>query len=268
MYPIYIVSKGRYENPLTARLFKRYDINFKIVIEPHEYNNYISTIDEKNILVLPFSNLGKGSFPARNWVWGHSISEYRSKRHWVFDDNIRNFVRLNNGERININPVEAIKSLEYFTDRYKNIAISGFNYRYFVTKKTNKPFVFNTHVYSAILVLNELPFRWRLKYNEDVDLCLQALTKKWCTVLFNAYLIEKISTSAKMKGGNQDELYKGNDPKLKLLKVKSLETIWPDYVKVVVRFNRPHHYVNWKQFNNVPKKVNNTEKIRRTKRTP
>jgi hypothetical protein len=59
-----------------------------------------------------------------------------------------------------------------------------------------------------------------------------------------------ISTSLKMKGGNQDELYKGNDPKKKLLKAKMLEAQWPQYAKTVIRFNRIHHFVDWKVFKN------------------
>ena len=33
-----------------------------------------------------------------------------------------------------------------------------------------------------------------------------------------------------------------------MLKSKSLEMIWPQYVKVVQRFNRPHHQVSWNKF--------------------
>lgn len=49
-------------------------------------------------------------------------------------------------------------------------------------------------------------------------------------------------------GGNQTELYKGNAPIKNLLKAKTLEAVWPQYVKTVIRFNRHHHYVDWKVF--------------------
>lgn len=61
-------------------------------------------------------------------------------------------------------------------------------------------------------------------------------------------MINKVSTQAKMKGGNQTELYKGNAKEKKILKAKMLETVWPQYVKTVIRFNRPHHFVDWKVF--------------------
>ena len=79
-YPIYIISKGRHESRLTAKALEKIGINYRIVIEPQEFDLYASVIDEKKILVLPFSNLGQGSIPARNWVWEHSISEGH-KRH-------------------------------------------------------------------------------------------------------------------------------------------------------------------------------------------
>jgi hypothetical protein len=98
-----------------------------------------------------------------------------------------------------------------------------------------------------MLTDNNLPFRWRLKYNEDVDLCLNALHSGYNTILLNAILILKVSTVAKLKGGNQTELYKGNSYDKKVLKVKVLQEMWPQYVQAVNRFGRPHHYVNWKK---------------------
>ena len=29
------------------------------------------------------------------------------------------------------------------------------------------------------------------------------------------------------------------------MKARSLEEIWPQYAETKIRFNRPHHYVNW-----------------------
>lgn len=258
-YPIYIVSKGRHDNHQTAYKLLNEGIDFKIVVEPQEYDLYCENIESKYVLKLPFSNLGLGSFPARNFCWEHSIANGFEK-HFLFDDNISSFARLNNGKRIyNYSPKECLISLEKLTDKYSNIAISGFNYAGFVTKTTSKPFTINTHVYSGMLIRNNLPYRWRLKYNEDVDLCLQALDGGWCTVLLNAFLIDKTSTAMKMRGGNQSELYKNNDVKMKALKASSLKAMWPQYAEVKYRFGRPHHYVSWGKHFQHPliKRINN-----------
>ena len=110
------------------------------------------------------------------------------------------------------------------------------------------PFKNNCHVYSAMLIKNDLPYRWRLKYNEDVDLCLQVLHNGGSTVSCVYYLADKISTATKMKGGDQTEVYQGNAPKKNLLKAKMLEAVWPQYAKTVIRFGRHHHLIDWKQF--------------------
>jgi hypothetical protein len=243
-YPIYIVSKGRADTSLTARCLEKENIDFLVAVEPQEYDEYARALGTNRVLKLPFENLGVGSFPARNYCWEHSIKNGFTK-HFLFDDNIYGFCRLNNGTRKKCTARESLVTLQDFTDRYVNIGMSGFNYRYFVCKETKKPFFLNTHVYSGMLINNQVPFRWRLKYNEDVDLNLQLLHNKWCTVLLNAFLINKVSTSTKMKGGNQTELYQNNDEGKKALKSSSLKSVWPQYVDVIRRFGRPHHHVAW-----------------------
>lgn len=86
-YPVYIISKGRWESRLTSRALERINVPYHIVIEPQEYKQYAAVINPAKIFVLPFSNLGQGSIPARNWVWEHSIS-MGVERHWILDDNI------------------------------------------------------------------------------------------------------------------------------------------------------------------------------------
>ena len=85
-------------NRLTSRALEEMGVDYKIVIEPQELKEYAAVIDPKKILVLPFSNLGQGSIPARNWVWEHSIS-IGAERHWILDDNIEAFNRLNRNKK-------------------------------------------------------------------------------------------------------------------------------------------------------------------------
>lgn len=246
-YPVYIISKGRHEKTLTADYFERCNVPYLIVVEPQEYDMYVAKLGEKRVLKLPFSNLGLGGYPARNYCWEHSIST-GAKKHWIFDDNIRGFAKWINGKkRPYENGADALNYVERFSDKH-NVCIAGFEYRYFSSKPPKRPFKINCHVYSAMLIKNKIPFRWRLKYNEDVDLCLQVLHNGGSTASCVYYLSNKTTTAAKMKGGNQDDLYKGNDPKKKLLKAKMLEAQWPQYVKTVIRFNRYHHFVDWKVF--------------------
>jgi hypothetical protein len=248
-YPVYIISKGRSDCALTAQIFEKNGIDYFIAVEPQEAKQYQTNLGINRVIELPFSNLKLGSYPARNYCWEHSKTrgyEY----HWLFDDNIQDWKKWIDGKRRKCIDVEsALLYVEQYAKK-TNIDILGFEEPNFVVKPPKKPFKHNCHVYSAMLIKNSLPYRWRLKYNEDVDLCLQVLHNGGSTASCVYYMADKVSTAQKMKGGNQTELYQGNDPKKNLLKAKMLEAVWPQYVKTVIRFNRHHHLIDWKQFKN------------------
>ncbi|MCK9358020.1 MAG: hypothetical protein M0R22_12890 [Dehalococcoidia bacterium] len=188
-FPVYVISKGRADNCLTARFLARDGVPFKLVVEPQEVEAY-SRDFAPHLAVLPFSNLGLGSIPARNWVWEDAIAA-GAERHWILDDNIRDVQRPYKRKRIRCDSSVAMAAMEDFTCRYENVAIAGTNYVTFWTPDA-APFFRNVHVYSFMLIRNDLPFRWRGRYNEDTDLCLQVLSNGWCTILFNAFLAEKV----------------------------------------------------------------------------
>ena len=71
------------------------------------------------------------------------------------------------------------------------------------------PYYPNTRIYSCMLIKNDIPYRWRGRYNEDTDLSIRVLKDGWCTILFNAFLADKSQTMT-MKGGNTEDLYKIN----------------------------------------------------------
>ena len=243
-YPIYIPSKGRADCCYTAKCLDAGGVPFYLVVEPTEADAYAAQFGNDRLLVLPFYDLGQGSIPARNFIWDHAKAS-GAARHWVLDDNQRRFFRRYRGKRVQCDPGLALRICEDFTDRYENVAISGLNY-HFNAPDDRKilPVQVNCHVYSCILINTALPYRWRGRYNEDTDLCLQVLAAGWCTVLLNTFLVEKMRTMT-MKGGNTAQLYQG-DGRLRM--ARALERMWPGVVTVDRRFHRPQHVVNWKRF--------------------
>ena len=245
-YPLYIISKGRWERRLTADSLEEIGVPYRIVVEPQERDNYASVIDPEKILVLPFSNLGRGGIPARNWVWEHAKAS-GAKRHWILDDNIRRFYRLHRNKKIPIADGTCFRIIEQFCDRYTNVRLAGINYQW-LCKATDKvpPIYINTRIYSCLLIENDMPLeeKWRGRYNEDTDLSLRVMKAKDCTVMFNAFLCGKASTMT-MKGGNTDELYK-NDGR----KVMSDELVaqHPDVATTSWKFNRYQHHVDYRGF--------------------
>lgn len=247
-YPLYVISKGRADSRLTVKAFDEMAVPYRIVVEPQEYEAYAAVIDPQRIITTPFSNLGMGSIPVRNFVWEHAEAE-GFHRHWVVDDNIKAFYRYNRNLKVPVRSPAIFAAMEDFTDRYENIAISGPNYFMFQTRKTlSPPLYINTRVYSCILIDNRLPFRWRGRYNEDTDLSLRALKAGYCTILFQAFLAEKMTTMT-MHGGNTDDLYRQDsefDGRWEM--AESLRRQHPDVVKVTRKWGRWQHSVNYKPF--------------------
>ncbi len=251
-YPIYVISKGRWESRLTVKALLKRNIPHRVVIEPQEYDEYASVMPKENLLILPFSNLEQGSIPTRNWVWEHSISEGH-KWHWILDDNIRDFYRFNEAVRIRTDSGTTFKCIEDFVERYENIALAGMQYKMFavpIDSKAYPPYLLNTRIYSCILIKNDIPYRWRGRYNEDTDLSLRILKDGWCTVLFYAFLADKIATMT-MRGGNTEDLYKlDGQADGRLLMAQSLQQQHPDVVRITRKWGRWQHQVDYRPFKN------------------
>lgn len=244
-YPIYVPSKGRADTCLTPVFLARDGVPFYLVVEPDEVRAYAERFGRDCILTLPYKEAGS-VVPARNWIKAHATREGH-ERHWQLDDNIGWIGRRYRALRIPCDAGVALRACEDFTDRYENIAVAGLNYEMFLPNGVKyPPFYLNVHVYSCCLILNALSYRWRGRYNEDTDYCLQVLSGGWCTVLFNAFYVWKKWTM-QMRGGNTDALYQG-DGRLKMS--RALERLWPGVVETRRRFRRPQHYVrdSWRKF--------------------
>jgi hypothetical protein len=112
-FPIYIVSKGRWQRNPTSKMLEKMNVPFFIIVEKQEYKDYLNLVDKKKILILPqkykdnYDHFWKdddtrtGPGCARNYAWEHSIKNGH-KWHWVMDDNIESFERFNNNKKIRV----------------------------------------------------------------------------------------------------------------------------------------------------------------------
>ena len=272
-FPLYIVSKGRAKDRYTSKSLEHCGVPYHIVIEEQEYDEYAAVIDPKKILVLDkqyqkdyncFDDLGdsrsKGPGAARNFIWDHSVAAGYSW-HWVMDDNIKGFYRLNENLTVPVGDGAIFKCMEDFCLRYDNIAMAGPNYFKFASRNSvMPPYVINTRIYSCNLIRNDMAFRWRGRYNEDTDLSLRMLKAGWNTVQFNAFLQDKQNTQA-AKGGNTAEFYHAEGEKQKgdvyaaggtLAKSQMQVDMHPDVSKLVQKFGRWHHQVDYTRFKKNP----------------
>lgn len=254
-YPVYVISKNRSSTMYTSRSLNDMGVYHFIAVEPQDLASYAAALDYFSIttatlIELPFSNHGKGSGPARNFCWEHSI-EAGHKRHWILDDNIQDFYRLHENNRYRVKTPVFFRVMEDFVDRYKNIRLAGPRYRFFCSSDQKYPaFIKNTHIMSCILIDNSLDIRWRSKYNEDIDLSLRVLKDGGCTVLFNAFLQGKCATQT-VKGGNTEEVYnadKTDYTDTTYEKTITLVNLHPELVTAVERYGRWHHHVDYSSF--------------------
>lgn len=274
-FPVYIVSKGRYKKNPTSETLIEMNVPFYMIVEEQEYKEYCELVGAEKILILPQKYKDKydtfwkdddprtGPGPARNFAWEHSIKN-GFEWHWVMDDNIESFERFNKNMKVNCSDGTYFYACEDFVLRYTNIAIAGLNYaNFYPSNESRPPFLINTRIYSCLLIRNDIPYRWRGRYNEDTDLSLRVLKDGYCTVQFNALLQGKMSTQ-KIKGGNTKEFYESEGT---MNKSKMLEDMHPDVAQVVWKFNRWHHKVDYRPFKKnklilkdgimIPNRINN-----------
>jgi hypothetical protein len=266
-YPIYVITKGRWEKTLTIDTLEDMGVDFNICVEPSEYDNYISNpkIDPNKVIKLPenFSVRKQGGIPVRNFVWQHSIDRGFPK-HWIIDDNIDGFFRWNENTQKRIRDGVFFRIMEDFSDRYENLGLVSCQYTSFIPAIDcgRDGFIVNTRTYSCILINTELldkrlEERWRGTYNEDTDLTLRVLsTGDLCTVNFNSLLSGK-QTTGSMKGGNTTTIYEfdkdNSDSRFSGLKKKfdELKENWGDIVTYTTRRHkdgRPHHHIAYTRY--------------------
>lgn len=291
-FPLFIPSKGRSEYMITSKVLTELGVRHYIVVEPHEVDKYKASVEKMKLLatIIPLDMTYKSRYelcddlglskstgpgPARNFAWDYSVS-IGAKWHWVMDDNITSFRRLNKNEKVKVSNGSIFRAMEDFCMRYRNVAMAGPNYYMFApARQKQPPFILNTRIYSCNLIRNDVPFRWRGRYNEDTIISLDMLKAGWCTVQFNAFLQQKMPTQT-IGGGNTQEFYHA-EGKVQtgqkyadtgtLAKSKMQVAVHPDVSRLVWEFNRYHHEVNYKPFQKnklirnptveIPKGINN-----------
>jgi len=255
---VYIPSKSRAEIAMTPDCLDRLGVPFRLIVEEAQHDAYAARYGAGRLLVLPRSYIdaydplmplgpeeSRGSGPARNFAWDHALSEGHAW-HWCMDDNIRDFHHLTGNVKHYAGDGMIFAAMEDFATRYLNLGMCGPEYEPMVPARQAKPqpFKLNRRVFSCLLIRNDTGLRWRGRYNEDLLLCIALLRAGWCTVSFLAFLQKKIATQ-RMAGGNTEAFYgaEGTLPK-SMLAVKE----HPDIVRLVTRYGRPHHVVDWSEF--------------------
>jgi hypothetical protein len=249
-YPVFIPTKGRWESRLTIRALEKIGVPYTAFIEEQEYEQYAAVVNPANLHVMPHRD--QGLVVTRNYIWDYAQHELKTPRFWTMDDNIKNFFRLNNNLKVPVTSGTMLCAIEDFVERYENVPIAGMNYFMFASRKTKmNPITLNTRVYSNMLIQTDAtdprgnPYRNEGFYNDDTDLCLRVLKDGLCTILFNAFLIEK-SVTMTVKGGMTPH-YQG-DGRYKM--AEELRQKHPDVTTITYKWGRYQHQVDYRPFKN------------------
>lgn len=268
-YPIYVISYKRTNDKdgKTCSWLEKVGIPYTVVVEEDQENDYREWLKTKNGFgnVMIMSKEWKqeqnergnfGSIPVRNFIHKFNVlgKKHKNKcgrknKYWLLDDNIDGYKWVDLYTKVNCNSALCFRMIEDWSDQIKNMYLSGHQYSSFVPEIDMKQKVlYGTRVFSSMLIscdlppLNEEDDIWRGKYNEDVDLSVRLLSQGFPTANFCNITSCKSSTGS-CKGGNTDGIYKEDAGDKRGGKVKTDEIVkrWPEYVKEVYRFGRPHH---------------------------
>lgn len=270
-YPIYVISHKRYNKKdcLTVKNLELLGLSYYICIRKNQQQEYEKFFEEQkynngNILIIDITDEVKGGTTQRNFCWKHSVS-HGHKKFWLLDDNMDGWFYFNELQQVKMTSPLCFTLLEDIIDNTQNVGIISHNYIGDIPScEMRPPLQHNCKNYSSMLINTELldkhNIKFRLLYNEDVDLTLQILSKGLNTLGTNIILTDKMTTGS-CKGGNE-EIYgnvKSNDNKF-LDKFNCLFNEWSwlnDRLKNTITMTThtknkiPHHKLNYKKITKI-----------------
>jgi len=218
---IYIPSKGRAKLSKTATLLTKSGItNFKIVVEPQDYEAYKEVWAEDNLLMMPEND--QGIAYARTFIKKYSHSQ-DEEYHWQIDDDMNSFKLRYDGKNKKVDPKSCFGIVETVCGKFSNVALCGItHFAYAFAKKTHV--ALNRMTYGSYLIRSDLPMDWRHGVLDDLDFSLQVLEAGHCTIAFNSVLFDTAATNS-MAGGNQLTMFASSERR-RMTYEKTVE-YWP-----------------------------------------
>jgi hypothetical protein len=231
-FPIYVPSRGRATlQKYTVFQLKESKLDFFLVVEPQDYDNYVKYHEEKHILMLPKNNMGIAY--ARNFCKDHSKA-LGAKYHFQIDDNINSFKILENGKKAKVSALNVLSHMSNIASSFSNIGGVGLFHSAFAFGKIRKTALINQQIFSCCLFSSENDIRWEDGIIEDTDYSIQMLNIGLCTILLTQVVMNKSTTMA-MKGGNTEISYAANG---RTLRSEALVKKYPGWFKIKEQYDR------------------------------
>jgi len=233
--PIYIPSRHRPDVAMTTKLLDDDGLTYRLVVEPHDYNNYLEYYPEDKLLVMDQDD--QGLYYARNYAITHA-NENGYLYCWQFDDDMKSFVYRQGGKAHKTTPRHLLSIVEQSTFQFSNIGASGIGNAGFIFGYDDKPpVVYNSMVFQAMLLRTDTGLQFRPDVTEDADYTLQLLHNGYVTLTFKRIGQASAPTMA-VKGGMTDKEYAGDG---RLKNFQQLLEFFPGSYKIGYRPDgRPH----------------------------
>jgi len=213
-YPINIVSYKRHNEFGRTHLYlTKCKIYHYLFIEPNQKEEYEKWYNPTYCKIIcshqNFSEMNMGSTPMRNFILDYWKDRLTTKNKcWILDDNIKKFIRFNNGVKNEIRSKCIFTTLENYSDKYNNVGIVSHNFNPLVREGDMRTIIVkNGKCYSSMLIDFNNHIRFKYKHQEDNLISIEYINKGFCNLCFNHIMYDK-NTSGLDKGGNREGIYK------------------------------------------------------------
>lgn len=241
MKTIYIPSKGRPQCQ-TAKTLSEQNIQFVIVVEPDELQQYKEQNPNCNFLILPQNNFGLSN--VRNYILNYAKSKGEDF-FWMIDDDVTSFYT-RQGTKLFKNVEQAFTISEALLNN--KVGQIAMEYRQFAWS-ANKDFIENSYADVCVCINTNVHARYRneVLLKEDRDFTMQII-KSGMLVLRSTIAC----FSAPKNGSNKGGLFEYYASKQKEIEsVEKMIEIWGENIcaKQIKNDGRVDCKIHWSKIN-------------------
>lgn len=201
VFPILIPSKNRPNSKLFDML-KSDNLDFNIVVEPQDRQQYSEAGYSNVLIVLPENNQGLAY--SRNFILDYAKQSLFGW-FWMMDDDISNFYEVDDGKTKITNPTNALEIAENILSKQKGVGQLGLEYQQFAWSQ-KKDFATNSYCDVCVCLntraIGKIRYREEVLLKEDRDMTLQILSKGYQTIR-----VSKSAFSCPKNGSNKGGLF-------------------------------------------------------------
>jgi hypothetical protein len=221
-FTVYIPSKGRPTTGCTYLQCKEFNIPYKVVVEPQDFDSYAEELGPENLLRMPLND--QGIQYARSFIKQHS-TVLGEQYHWQMDDDMKYFTTRKDNKNVRTDMLSVMSIVEFVTLQFLNVGIAGITSNAFAFSKPRSAQA-NRLAYGVVLIKNSIDNMWRKDTVEDWDYTLNMLEDGYCTLAFNHVNFVTPATGSNA-GGNQMTDWATQEKRKDFY--THFASLWPEY---------------------------------------